>query len=200
MCVMLGLADSAVLMDASVSVGAVVGEQDGVVMNEGACSVVGLPKNEAQGLPSADEIAAELYVPPVEPGDAELPPVPECVDQDPEAVPHEPVSLASISATLFESSCSYSSCHGPGGAGGINLRADDLYAELFGHEVRANTSMPLVTPGDPDKSWLYTLLSQCEPTDDDGNAVTHMPYNAPTLARPELVAKVRAWIEAGAPE
>ncbi|MBC8070913.1 MAG: hypothetical protein IAG13_21475, partial [Deltaproteobacteria bacterium] len=158
MCVMLGLADSAVLMDASVSVGAVVGEQDGVVMNEGACSVVGLPKNEAQGMPGADEIAAELYVPPVEPGDAELPPVPECVDQDLEAVPHEPLSLASISATLFESSCSYSSCHGPGGAGGINLRADDLYAELFGHEVRANTSMPLITPGDPDKSWLYTLL------------------------------------------
>jgi hypothetical protein len=198
MCVMLGLADSAVLMDASVSVGAVVGEQDGVVMNEGNCMVVGLPKNEAQGLPGADEIAAPMYVPPQEPGDVELPPVPECVDQDPETAPHEPATLASISATLLESSCSYSSCHGPGGAGGINFRATDLHAELLGHQVRANTSLPLVAPGDPDNSWLYRLLSQCEPTDDDGNVLTHMPYNAPTLARPELVAKVRAWIEAGA--
>lgn len=199
MCVMLGLADSAVLMDASVQSGAVVGDQDGVVMNEGECNAIGLPKNEAQGLPTPDEIAAPMYVPPSDPADADLPPVPVCVDQDPETPPHEPATLASISATLLESSCSFSSCHGPNGAGGIDFRATDLHAELLDHQVNANTAMPLVDPGKPDNSWLYKLLSQCEPTDDDGNPVTHMPYNAPTLADPKLVAKVRAWIESGAP-
>lgn len=199
MCVMLGLADSAVLMDASVAAGSVVGEQDGVVMNEGGCATVGLPKNEAQGMPTADEIAAPMYVPPSEPGDAELPPVPKCVDFDPATPPHEPATLDSIAATLLESTCTFSSCHGPMGAGGIDFRAADLHAELLGHQVRAKTSMPLVTPGDPDKSWLFKLISQCEPTDDDGNPVTHMPYNSPTLADPALVAKVRAWIAAGAP-
>jgi hypothetical protein len=199
MCVMLGLADSAVLMDASVQVGEVVGEQDGVVMNEGACEAVGLPKNEAQGLPTPDEIAAPMYVPPTDPADADLPPVPVCVDQDPMTAPHEPATLESISATLFESTCSFSSCHGPTGAGGIDFRATDLHSELLNHQVVANTAMPLVDPGKPDNSWLYKLISQCEPTDDAGTVVTHMPYNAPTLADPKLVAKVRAWIEAGAP-
>jgi hypothetical protein len=42
------------------------------------------------------------------------------------------------------------------------------------------------------------LLSQCEPTDDAGTVVNHMPRNSPTLLPPELVAKVRDWILNGA--
>ena len=97
-------------------------------------------------------------------------------------------------------SCAYASCHGnePGSAG-LHLRAADLHTELLSHDVQGATTLPLVAPGDPDGSWLYRLISQCEPTDDAGNAVAHMPRNAPTLADPALVARVRAWIEAGAP-
>ena len=58
--------------------------------------------------------------------------------------------------------------------------------------------MPLVTPGDPSNSWLYQLISQCEPTDDAGNMVASMPRNAPNLLDEVVVAKVRAWIETGA--
>ena len=84
------------------------------------------------------------------------------------------------------------------GSAVLDLRATDLHAELLGHDVQAATVMPLIAPGDPDGSWLYRLISQCEPTDDAGNVVAHMPRNAPTLADPALVARVRAWIEAGA--
>ncbi|MBK8715846.1 MAG: hypothetical protein IPN32_14010 [Deltaproteobacteria bacterium] len=200
MCVMLGLADSAVLMDASVQSGEIVGEQDGVVMNQGACAAIGLPKNTSQAMPTAEEIAAPLYVPPSSPGDADLPPAPVCVDLPADTVAHEPATLTSVSATLFESSCVFSSCHGgAAAAAGLDLRAADLHTTLLDHAVQAKTALPLVAPGDPEGSYLFRLLSQCEPTDDDGNTVAHMPYNSLTLARPELVAKVRDWIAAGAP-
>lgn len=199
MCVMLGLADSAVLMDAGVASGSLVGMDGDVLMNEGACSAIGLPKNEAQGMPTADEIAAPLYVPPSDPGDADLPPVPTCVEFDPATAAHQPATLASIAETMF-TSCTFSSCHGGGSnsAAGLDLMAEDLRAELLGHEVAAATSLPLVAPGDPDGSWLYRLVSSCEPTDDSGKVVAHMPRNAPTLNDPALIAKVRDWIAAGA--
>lgn len=67
------------------------------------------------------------------------------------------------------------------------------------HEVTSNTMLPLVEPGDPEGSWLYQRIARCDPHDDAGASVTPMPLNAPTLSDPRLVAKVRAWIEAGAP-
>lgn len=200
MCVMLGLADSAVVMDGSVNTGAVIGEQDGIVMNAGGCQVIGLPKNSAQSLPTAAEIAAPLYVPPTSDADAALPSVPDCVDVGPDAPAHEPATLSSISATLLESTCLFSSCHGGAGAGGLDLRADGLHARLLSHTNTGNTDLPLVAAGDPDGSWLYRRIADCEPKDRDGQPVLHMPYNSPTLSRPELVAKVRAWIAAGAPD
>jgi len=200
MCVLLGLADSAMLMDGTVPTGSIVGEQDGVVMNEGGCQVIGLPKNDAQTLPTAEEIAGELYVPPSLPTDADLPPVPDCVDTPADTIAHEPATVASISATLLESTCLFSSCHASdNGAGGLDLRAEGLHARLLGHEVLAPTDLPLVAPGDPEGSWLYQRIAKCEPTDRDGNVLPHMPYNSPTLSRAELVAKVRDWIAAGAP-
>lgn len=197
---MLGLADSALLMDGTVSLGSIVGEQDDILMNAGNCTVLGLPKNDAQTMPTGDEIAAPLYVPPSSPGDAELPPVPTCVDQDPGAVAHAPATLSSISATLVESSCLFSSCHSGAGASvtGLDLRPEGLHARLLAHQPASNTDLPMVAPGDPEGSWLYRRIADCEPVDRDGNALPHMPYNSPTLARPELVAKVRAWIAAGA--
>jgi hypothetical protein len=199
MCVMLGLADSAMLMDAGVQNGDLVGMDGEIFLNEGTCNSLGLPKNESQAMPTDDEIAAPLYVPPSSPGDTDLPPVPGCVDHDPATEALAPATLSSIRDTLFASSCTYSSCHGgPNSASGLDLRAEDLHATLLGHTPAGATSMPLVAPGDPDGSWLVHLLSFCEPTDDAGNVVAHMPRNAPTLSDPALVAKVREWIAAGA--
>ena len=68
------------------------------------------------------------------------------------------------------------------------------------HQVKANTSMPLVAPGDPEGSWLYQRVSRCAPVDDNGTALPNMPLNAPVLLQDEAVALVRQWIEAGAPD
>ncbi|MEX1362717.1 MAG: hypothetical protein AB1Z98_06295 [Nannocystaceae bacterium] len=199
MCVMLGLADSKVLMDASASNGSIVGTDGEILLHESACDVIGLPKNAAQSMPTEDEIAAPLYVPPSDPSDADLPPVDDCVDVPFDAPAAGPGSLQRVRDTLLVSSCQFSSCHAGGNAAaGLDLAADDLHTELLDHVVQGNTTLPLIAPGDPEGSWLYRLVAECNPTDADGNAVAHMPLNSPQLSRPELVAVLRDWIAAGA--
>ncbi len=199
MCVMLLLVESQLLMDGSVlSASHFVDQVDDVAMYEGSCLTIGHAKNAEQGPPTQAEIDGPFYLPPQLDDDADLPPVPVCEDSDPSAAPLDEVTLANIRATLFAPACSFSACHGAGGAAGLDLTTPDLHAELLGHQVTAAVSSPLVVPGDPDASWLYRMISQCEPTDDAGNVLAHMPRNAPVLMDDALVATVRAWIEAGA--
>lgn len=199
MCVMLGLADSAVLMDGTAASNQVVGTEGDILLNESSCGVIGLPKNPAQTLPGADELAAPLYVPPGDPGDAGLPPVDECEDVPASATPGTEATLSRLRDTLLVSTCMYSACHGGGNpAVGLDFAAADLHTELLEHAVQANTELPLVAPGDPEGSWLYRVVAQCRPEDAAGNVVSHMPLNSPKLSDPGLVAALREWIEAGA--
>ncbi|MGB1015437.1 MAG: hypothetical protein ACPG4T_14975, partial [Nannocystaceae bacterium] len=200
MCVMLGLADSQTMLDASVSSGSnVVGVDGGVVMNEGPCGIVAAPKNPSQGPPTPEEIEGPLYVPPSDP-DAPTEPFDPCTDIDPGAAPTGPATLTNIADTIFGPSCVFSSCHDPQNpVAGLNLAAENLHTTLLAHPVAANTDFPLVDPGSPETSWLYHLLATCDPLDRDGLSVRHMPLNSPRLLSPGLVAEVRAWIEAGAP-
>lgn len=201
MCVMLGLADSRLLMDASVVAGnTVVGvNDDGVRLNSSSCGVIGLPKNDAQGPPTAEELAAPLYVPPTAPADADLPSVPPCVDTPADAIAQGPATLSAIKASMFSSSCAFSSCHqGTTAVVGLDLTAEDLHGELLAHQVAATTSLALIDAGNPAGSYLYQLISQCDPSDGAGGRVSHMPLNAPFLSDPGLVAQVRDWIAAGA--
>lgn len=196
---MLGLADSAVLMDASASNNQVVGTDGEILLNESSCNVIGLPKNAAQGMPTPEELEAPLYVPPSDPGDAGLPPVDDCVDVAADAEPSTDATLSQVRDTLLVSTCQFSSCHsGTNAAVGLDLAAADLHAELLDHTVTADTDLPLVDPGNPEGSWLYQVVSRCQPEDAAGNAVPHMPLNAPRLSDPGLVAALREWIAAGA--
>jgi hypothetical protein len=199
MCVMLGLADSAVLMDGTAGNNQVVGTAGEILLNESSCGVLGRPKNPAQGMPTEDELAAPLYVPPSDPGDAGLPPVDECEDVPADATPGTDATLSRLRDTLFVSTCQFSACHQGGNpAAGLDLMAADLHAELMDHVVQADTDLPLVAPGDPDGSWLYRVVAQCQPADAAGNVVSHMPLNSPRLSDPGLVAALREWIDAGA--
>ena len=200
MCVMLGFADSAILMDATMPSGnRMIGVENGVVQNVGECVAYGVPKNPAQTMPTAEEIDAPLYVPD---GDAagELPPVLPCVDDAGTALPEPPVTLASIRETVFQGSCVFQACHDAQfPAGGLDLTGD-VRAQLVDQPVLSYPSeLPRIAPGDPGRSWLYRVLSECEPRDANGNVVFHMPRNAPALLDPPLIAKIRAWIAAGAP-
>jgi hypothetical protein len=199
MCVMLGLADSRAIMDLSVQSGSeVIGEDGGRIVNEGPCNVLALPKNTAQTMPEPDEVAGPLYVPPGDEKDVDLEPVKRCVDSDVDAKPSGD-TLAHLRGAVFVPGCIFSSCHdAKSPTVGLDLQGPELHAALLGHKPVADVDMPLIKPGDPDGSWMYQLLSRCEPKDAAGDVRRPMPYNAPTLLPDEHVAALRAWIAAGA--
>jgi len=200
MCVGLLLVESAIMLENTVLAGSFVGtDEDGIKHQQGSCVTIGVPKSGEQGPPTEAEKAAPLYVPPVDPNDADLPPVPQCRDVDVDEPPLVEPTLDALRSQLFAPACSFSACHGTAAAAGLDLMAEDLHTELLGHDVQASTALPLVAPGDPDGSWLVRVLSQCSPTDDAGNLRSHMPLNAPVLLDDGLVNAVRAWIPAGAP-
>jgi hypothetical protein len=76
----------------------------------------------------------------------------------------------------------------------------ELHARLLSHQPAAPTDQALIAPGQPEASWLYTLLAQCDPHTRTGDHYPHTPYNSPALLEPALVALVRDWIAAGAPD
>ncbi|MEO2167240.1 MAG: hypothetical protein ABGY42_03810 [bacterium] len=200
MCVMLGLAETAIMMDLSVDETTdASGVDGGIPLGEGPCSVLAVPRNVAQGPPTDAELAAELCVPPTAPDDIGLPPVPPCEDTPVDAVGESPATFSSIRDTIFVSSCNYAACHGSvTPAAGLDLEAREVSRLVSAASATAVTAMPLVVPGDPEGSWLYRVLSRCTPLDDEGSEFAHMPRNSPTLLAPALVAKVRDWILAGA--
>jgi hypothetical protein len=200
MCVMLGLADSRAIMDMSVqSKSEIVGTDADVLLHEGPCQVLAVPKNAAQTMPTEEErAAAEMYVPPTAEGDVDLEPVDRCVDSDPDAAPSG-TTLSHLRGAVFVPACTFSSCHdAKSPAAGLDLQSPGLRDALLGHQVAAAGAPPLVVPGDPDGSWMYRILSRCAPTDGAGDVVRPMPYNAPVLLPDAHVAALRAWIAAGA--
>lgn len=200
MCVMLALVESDATMGASVDLGNhLVDVVDDVQMYEGTCLGIALNKPADQGMPTPQEVAAPLYLPPVDPDDQGIPPVPQCRESNPAVPPSTAPTLDNVRDVVFGPSCSYSACHGMNAMAGLDLGADDLRGELLDHEVQADVMIPLVEPGDPEGSLLYRLLSRCEPLDDGGQVMAHMPLNAPFLLDDATVALVREWIADGAP-
>ena len=195
---MLGLAESSMLLSGNVGVTTNVEEgDDGIVRLTGPCDGIGAPINPAQTLPSEEEIETPLYVPPTLPGDEGLPVAPPCVDTPP-SLSEPPETLTCINESVFVASCNFAACHDDQApAAGLDL-SQNVYENLMGLQVMAQTDLPLVALGDPEGSWLYQLLSRCEPVDDEGRVVAHMPRNSPQLLPPEVVAKVGEWIRLGA--
>jgi hypothetical protein len=199
MCVMLGLVETKIAFDGNAASSMLTEATPDAVYYESACDVIGIAKNGNQGPPTRAEREGELYVPPGDPGDAGLPPVAECVDVPATATPSIEVTLSSIRDQVFVPACTFSSCHGSGEAAGLDLLAADLHAELTNHTLFTDTALPLVDPGNADGSWLYKVLSECDPTTEGGELRNHMPRNAPVLLDPGVVSAVRDWIDAGAP-
>lgn len=198
MCIALALVEADAVMAGAVDKGEIVDLVDGIQLSTGECKPLAVRKSPGQTMPTQEEIEAPLYLPPMDPADADIPPVPECRDADPSAEPAGPATLTSISENIFVPACTFSACHGSGAAAGLDLIREDLHAALMNHDVRADAGIPLIAPGDPEGSWLYRLLADCEPELSTGAVVPHMPRNAPTLIEDGLIAQVHAWIEAGA--
>lgn len=134
---------------------------------------------------------------------------PPFVEPEPEPTP-EPSDCAegpsydgtfqAIQQIVFERhSCIASSCHtGANAAGGLDLNADVAYANLF-EVISSASSLPLVAPGDADRSFLYLkLLAATQPGSVTGIG-SSMPIGGVPLSEDELEL-VRLWLYAGAPE
>jgi hypothetical protein len=162
---------------------------------EGPCQTVVLNAGNAFARPRAPELHAPLYIPPDfgSPTGAQRP---VCEDADLVGV-EAPVAptLANVVEHVFEPWCAFSGCHGEANAFGLDLREDDgLLQRLLSYQPEADVPLPLISPGHPEGSWLYRLMTRCEPRNADGNAVAHMPRNAPILLDPKTLALVRDWI------
>ena len=194
MCVVLMLVEAeAIFVSTVTQTQGLVEIVDGVPVVEGVCTQVAAPKGLAYEMPREEEMRAPLYVPPNVAVD-EPPALPTCEDADPSAEPSVAPTLDNLRTHLFEPWCSFSSCHGDSASAGLALRVDDLHTALMEHEVRGPTDLPLVTPGDPDGSWLYRKVSRCEPAP----GALPMPPNTPILVEDDVVAVLREWIADGA--
>lgn len=199
MCTLLAFTNAAMRLNTQVWEEGAVDESEGVETHHGVCSALFIPKNEGQAPPTQEEIDAPLYVPASNTDGGGVVVVPECEDTPQDAAPSGPATLSSLRGDVFGASCAYSSCHDAAApAAGLDLTAQNLHAELIDHALTTAAGMPLVTPGDPSRSWLYQVISRCAPATESGVAAP-MPRNSPRLLPPGEVARVRAWIAAGAP-
>ncbi len=196
MCVFLGFADASNLLIAGVARDAtplLYEDEDGIQVSTGACPITLVPRSIAYNPPTGGEIAGPLVLPN---SDGPTPEPPTCEDIegifDSTATP----TFAEVQARVLQPWCNFSSCHGEAGAGDLVLDDEGAFAALVGVTATA-LDMPRVAPGDPDGSYLFRLLSECEP-EAQGTTARHMPAGAPTLLDPALVGLVKAWIEMGA--
>lgn len=96
---------------------------------------------------------------------------------------------------VFLVSCALSSCHG-GGTGGLTLDKDDpdaAYDALV--NATGDSGLTLVVPGDVDGSYLIQKLRDADGIEGDPMPP---PFGLET-ADPDAMARVIAWVEAGAP-
>ena len=195
---MLGFTDAKLMFDAPVDDGnMVVKEENGIVYNTGSCTVQPFPTGKNTEMPSAAEETDAMYIPESN-TDEDVDPVPDCEDTPESAKPLKEPTLTNLQRDVFSVSCAFSSCHGKeSAAANLDLAGDNLRQRLLDHQMVTPTEMPLVDPGNPDGSWLYQVLSNCQPESSVG-PVSHMPRNSPTLLDPKLVAMVREWIAQGA--
>jgi len=115
------------------------------------------------------------------------------------AAPEPPVppQLSAIEERIFVPNCTFSSCHGEGGAGGsLTLTPGQAFAQLVSHacndaQARAD-GLLRVAPGDPAHSFLFLKLHAI-----DLKYGGRMPQDAPPLSDAQI-ASIEQWIAEGA--
>ena len=113
----------------------------------------------------------------------------EMVFDEREAPPADEVTFTSIQENVLDVSCALSGCHA--NSEYPNLAASQSYASIVGKPSSAG--IDLVTPGDPDNSYLYVKIAA-----GPNMSGARMPRGSAPLPA-ETIAAVREWIERGAP-
>ncbi len=99
--------------------------------------------------------------------------------------------------TVMQKNCTFASCHGQGGFPYSVMSAADVKTMLVA-PASETTTMPRVTPGQVDKSYvIYKLMGQQSKAAPANMAGGSMPLGSPMLGNNDLCTFV-AWIEEGA--
>ncbi len=103
-------------------------------------------------------------------------------------------TFSRIQAEIFSQRCAKSGCHDAATAqNGLILEAGQSYALLVNHPA-LESSLPRVTPGDPERSYLIKKLRG-----DPDITGARMPFDGPPYLTPEQIAGIAGWILRGAP-
>ena len=97
---------------------------------------------------------------------------------------------------IFTNSCAISGCHtGANAQRGLNLSVGQTYANVLNVPSRELSTMNLVTPGEPDNSYLVHKVQGTHLG--VGGSGFQMPIGRSPLTQTEIDL-IRAWITAGA--
>jgi hypothetical protein len=108
---------------------------------------------------------------------------------------------------VFNHSCTVSlSCHMSRGSGIVDLTNGNSYAAIVGVNSSEVATMPYVTPGDTENSFLFrkidgsfTSIPYCMAHASTGECGVRMPMVGGAPLTPGQIALIRDWINAGAP-
>lgn len=109
-------------------------------------------------------------------------------------IPLEP-TFSSISAVVFTPRCTSSACHGGTGSAPLDLTPDKAWLALVNAPSTQTEEMPLVSPQEPERSYLLLKVLGTHATTGFGAA---MPPDGDTLGD-DAVAAITGWIANGAP-
>lgn len=111
-----------------------------------------------------------------------------------------PATFTEVRDELLVTSCALSSCHG-GGTGDLTMSADDpgaIYGALVDVPSVHDPAILRVKPGDPDNSFLIQKLEGTHANANEDNEAMPPPLGLADRD-PEMIERVRSWIENGAP-
>ncbi len=109
-------------------------------------------------------------------------------------------TFEAIQHEIFEDGgCAAGACHGNAAAGGLDLRPDVAWQNLFDVPAQGST-LRRIEPGDKDRSWLWLKLAAATwPGGTTAISGAPMPIGQPPIDQARMEA-LRLWLYAGAPE
>lgn len=122
-------------------------------------------------------------------GDVKLP-------TEPSVEPEGPAfTFAQVQAQIFTPNCAKAGCHSAAAASnGLVLEAGSAYSEIVSQPAVGNSSLDLIEPGDPDRSYLIKKLRG-----DPDITGARMPLDNPGSLTQEQLDGIVGWVLAGAP-
>lgn len=104
-------------------------------------------------------------------------------------------TFAQVQAQIFTPTCAKAGCHSASaGAGGLVLEAGRSHGQIVNRPAVGNSSLDLIEPGSPDRSYLIKKLRG-----DPDITGAPMPLDNPGSLTREQMDGIVGWVLAGAP-